>query len=382
MDVVTPFIEIADAVVESGGKDLTLCYQCATCTGSCPWGFVDPLNTRQLIRLAQLGLEGYESDDLWRCTTCGTCTTRCPRGVNIIELVRTIRTMIGETGLIPPTLRGVLGSVRGDGNPWNGDRDKRNGWAAELGVPAFDRETTEYLLYGCCMPSYDPRSRRIIEAVVKVLRAAGITAGVLGPEESCCGESVRKIGDEALFSTLAQSNSELFAKHGVEKVLTISPHCLHTFKNEYPEHGADFQVTHVSELFAALLDEGRLKLSRPVEATVTYHDPCYLGKHNDIFEAPRKILRALPGVDFKEMYRIRESSLCCGGGGGRMWMETKLGERFSDLRIPEARAVGAQVLATACPYCISMLEDSRLNLNQEEAIRIMDLSELLAECLD
>lgn len=381
MDVAIPALYVADAIRESGGKDLTLCFQCSTCTGSCPWGFVNPFNMRQLIHLAQLGLEGYESDDLWRCTTCGTCQLRCPRGVDIIGLARTVRMMLGETGLIPQTLRAVLGSVRSDGNPWNGSRADRNKWASAMEIPNFEKGKTEYLLYGCCMPSYDPRARKVVGALSKILKAAGVTAGVMGPEENCCGESVRKIGSEELFAKLVDTNSKLFAKAGVEKILVLSPHCYHTFKNEYPELGAKYQVTHVSELVSDLIAAGKLNLSKSVEAKVTYHDPCYLGRHNNIFEPPRKIIQALPGVEFKEMYRTREMSLCCGGGGGRMWMETKFGERFSDLRVPEALAVGADVLATSCPYCISMLEDSRLNLNKEEAVQIKDLTELVAERL-
>ena len=381
MDVATPFVEVADAIVEAGGKDLNECYQCATCTGSCPWGYVDPLNIRQLIHLAQLGLEGYEGNDLWKCTTCGTCTTRCPRGVGIIDVVRSIRMMIGEGGLIPQSLRQITGAVRVDGNPWNGARAERNKWAEPLAVPTFDKTKHEYLLFACCMPSYDKRSRQIAEATVKVLRAGGISFGVLGAEEACCGEAMRKIGDEELFGSLRDGNLAAFEQAGVKKILTISPHCYHAFKTDYAEAGAKLQVVHVTEVVAALLLLGKLELKTPVQATVTYHDPCYLGRHNGVFDAPRNVLRAIPGVNLVEMLRVRDSSLCCGGGGGRMWMETKFGERFSDLRIPEALAVGATVLATACPYCISMLQDSRLNLDQESAIDVKDVIELVAQSL-
>lgn len=381
MQVVTPFIEVADAIEQSGGKDLNLCYQCATCTGSCPWGFVDPLNIRQLIHLAQLGLEGYEGEDLWKCTTCRTCEVRCPRGVEILNLVRSIRVMMGETGSIPQSLRGALGSVKSDGNPWNGKREERNRWAKDLGFEAFDKTKHEYLLFACCMPSYDPRARKLVEAAARVLKAGGISVGVLDSRESCCGESVRKMGDESLFGGLAEGNGGLFREVGVERVLTLSPHCFHTFRNEYKEYGHELQVVHMSELLAGLIEGGKLNLKKPIGAKVTYHDPCYLGRHNNVFDAPRKVLQALPGVEFQEMIRVRESSLCCGGGGGRMWMETKFGERFSDLRIPEALSVGAEVLATGCPYCISMFEDSRLNLNREDAIRVRDLTELVAESL-
>ena len=381
MDVVTPFIEVADAIEECGGKDLNLCYQCATCTGSCPWGFVDPLNIRQLIHLAQLGLEGYEGEDLWKCTTCRTCEVRCPRGVGILDLVRSIRMMIGETGLIPQSLRGAIGSVKSDGNPWNGKREDRNKFVSDFGLETFDKSKHEYLLYTCCMPSYDPRAKKLVEASAKILHAAGVKVGVLGTQESCCGESIRKIGDEELFGTLAEGNLSLFGDNGVERVLVLSPHCYHTFSNEYEEYGQNLNVTHMSELVAQLIESGKIELKNKIEAKVTYHDPCYLGRHNNIFDAPRNVLKAIPGVEFNEMIRVRESSLCCGGGGGRMWMETKFGERFSDLRIPEAQSVGAEILATGCPYCISMFEDSRLNLNKENEIQIKDLVELVAESM-
>jgi Fe-S oxidoreductase len=381
MEVVTPFIEVAEAIEEFGGKDLNLCYQCATCTGSCPWGLVEPLNIRQLIHLAQLGLEGYEGEDLWKCTTCKTCEVRCPRGVGILDLIRSIRMIIGETGLIPQSLRSVLGSVKSDGNPWNGKREIRNSWAEELGIEAFDKSRHDFLLYSCCMPSYDPRAKKIVVAAAKVLKAGGVSVGVLSSKESCCGESVRKIGDEGLFASLAEGNGSLFTENQVSRVLVLSPHCYHTFTQEYPEFGTELEVLHMSQLMAQLLEKEKLRLEKPIEATVSYHDPCYLGRHNNIFDAPRQVLKSIPGIELKEMHRIKESSLCCGGGGGRMWMETKFGERFSDLRIPEALSVGASILATGCPYCVSMFEDSRLNLKKEDAIQIKDLTELVADSL-
>jgi Fe-S oxidoreductase len=231
------------------------------------------------------------------------------------------------------------------------------------------------------MPSYDARSRKIAEAAVKVLKAAGISAGVLDATESCCGESMRRSGNEPLFESLAQSNGEAFAKVGVEKVLVLSPHCYHTFKNEYPHNSKRLQVKHMAELTAELIAQGKLELTRPIDGTIVYHDPCYLGRHNGIYDAPRQVLEALPGAKLNEMYRRREASLCCGGGGGRMWVETKVGERFSDLRIPEALAAGANILATACPYCINMFESSCVSLGHEQDIRVRDLSELVAESL-
>ncbi len=365
-----------------GAEKLNLCMQCGMCTGSCPWRIVDgPFNIRRLIRMAQLGVEGYESDDiLYGCTTCNKCVLKCPRGVTIIDVVRAMRAMIAETGAIPGVLRTVTGSVHSNGNPWSEPREKRTAWMEGLAVPIFG-EGTEYLLFVCCTSAYDARSQNIAKAMVKVLSAAGVSFGVIGEEESCCSESMRKIGDEELFMNTAEKNIKLYKEKGVKKIITTSPHCYYTFTKEYPEFGGDYEVVHYIQLLAGLLEEGKLKLSGTIDKKVTYHDPCYLGRHNDIYDEPRALISAVTGGNLVEMKRVRHESLCCGAGGGRLWMETKPEWRFSDIRIHEACETGAPILATACPYCISMLEDSRKTVNKEDEIEIKDISELIAEVL-
>lgn len=382
MTAMTPFYEVNEALVAMGAEKLNLCMQCGMCAGSCPWRIVDgTFNIRKLIRMAQLGVEGYESDDiLYGCTTCNKCVLKCPRGVTIIDVVRAMRSMIAETGAIPSVLRTVTGSVHSNGNPWSEPRDKRTAWMEGLEVPDFG-DDTEYLLFVCCTSCYDPRSQNIAKSMVKVLGAAGVSFGVIGDKETCCSESVRKIGDEDLFNDMARKNIALFKGSGVKKIITTSPHCLYTFKNEYPELGADFEVLHYTEFLAGLLREGNLKLSGHIDKKVTYHDPCYLGRHCEVYDAPRELVSAVTGGNLVEMKRIRKESLCCGAGGGRLWMETKPEWRFSDLRIEEACDTGASILATACPYCISMLEDSRKTTNREEQIEIRDISELIAEVI-
>jgi len=382
MDAITPFYEVNAALVAMGAEKLNLCMQCGMCAGSCPWRIVDgPFNVRRLIRMAQLGVEGYESDDiLYGCTTCNKCVLKCPRGVTIIDIVKAMRAMIAETGAIPSVLRTVTGSVHSQGNPWSEPKEKRTEWMAGLDVPVFDEEK-EYFLFVCCTSAFDVRSRNIARSIVKVLNAAGVRYGVIGEEERCCAESVRKIGDEELFQNTARRNIELYKNKGVRKIITTSPHCFHTFTKEYPELGGDFQVFHYTQLLADLLKEGRLKLSKTLDKKITYHDPCYLGRHNDVYEEPRQLISAVSGGNLVEMGRIRQESLCCGGGGGRLWMETKPEWRFSDLRIMEACETGASILATACPYCISMLEDSRKTKNKEDEIEIKDISELVADAL-
>ncbi len=382
MEALTPFYEVNEALVGMGAEKLNLCMQCGMCAGSCPWRIVDgPFNIRRLIRMAQLGVEGYESDDiLYGCTTCNKCVLKCPRGVTIIDIVKAMRAMIAATGSIPGVLRTATGSVHSNGNPWSEPREKRTAWKKEMDVPVF-AEGTEYLLYVCCTSAYDARGQQVARAMVKALTAAGISFGIIGEEENCCGESVRKIGDEELFLSTAEKNIKLFSEKGVKKIIATSPHCYYTLTKEYPELGGEFEVIHYTQLLAGLLKEGKLAFSKPLNKKVTYHDPCYLGRHNDIYDEPRALIDAATGGNLVEMDRIRHESLCCGAGGGRLWMETKPEWRFSDLRIEEACKTGAPILATACPYCISMLEDSRKTVNKEEAIEIKDIVELIAEAL-
>ncbi len=384
METRVPFLEVSDAIVMSGAETLYWCMQCGLCTGTCPYRLVpgtasEEFNIRRVQRMAQLGLEGFESEDcLFACTTCRACVDVCPRGVDIIGNVRGMRSMLAEVGTIPPSLKPIAGSLHAQGNPWSGPRDKRTDWIKDAQVPAFS-DSTEYFLFVCCTSCFDVRSQRIARSVAKALGAAGVSFGIIGNEESCCGESIRKIGDEALFRNLAQSNVNLFNSKGVKKIIVTSPHCLFTFKNEYPALGGEYEVFHYTEILAQALKDGKLKLSGAEVGPIAMHDPCYLGRHNGVYDAPRELLAALPGSDLRELARRRNKSLCCQGGGGRVWMETKAGERFAELRINEAVDSGARTLATACPYCITMLEDSCNVLGKGDVLKVLDISEVIAE---
>ncbi|MDA8125581.1 MAG: (Fe-S)-binding protein [Deltaproteobacteria bacterium] len=373
----TPYLEMSQAIAEAGGEAFKKCYQCGTCTGTCPWSPITEFSIRKLIRLSQLGYEGIE-ELMWGCTTCKFCVDRCPRGVEIIDLVKSIRNMYAGGGMLPTSLRGFTGSLAARGNPWSGDAEKRNDWAAGK-YPLFTAGM-DYLYWTCCTVCYDPRNVQVAKASAALLDRAGLSWGLPGAEAQCCGESVRKVGDFDLFERFKTNNLELFKISGVKKILTISPHCLATFQQEY---GTDIEVIHFSALLADLLRSEKIRPTKDRGGLkVTYHDPCYLGRHSGIYDAPREILKALPGVELVEMDRIREQSMCCGGGGGGLWMERAKGERLSDLRVEEALATGATVLATSCPYCIAMLEDSVRTLNADDRIKIKDLTELVCESLE
>jgi Fe-S oxidoreductase len=216
---------------------------------------------------------------------------------------------------------------------------------------------------------------------VEILKKAGVSFGILGEKENCCGESIRKTGEEDLFKRLAKDNIKTFVDSGVKRILVASPHCYHTFKNEYPQFMVNFEVVHLTQFLAELINDGRLELKTDYPKKVTYHDPCYLGRHNGVYDEPRNILNSVPGLEFHEMAESRWDSLCCGGGGGRVWMETQKGERFCDLRIDQAIDLDVEQLVTACPYCISMLEDSRLTMDVAEKIEVKDITEVVLESL-
>ena len=338
---------------------------------------------RRIVRQATFGLTDIEQEDIWRCTTCGTCPQRCPRGVNQIEAGISLRRIATEYGVFPDSVTPVItvsASLMAEGNPFDMERGKRADWAEGLPVKTFT-EGMEILYSPGCYLSYDPHMKKVAAATAKILDKAGVDFGILGSEESCCGESIRKTGNEEVFKSLARENIKTFIDHGVNKILVSSPHCYHTFKNEYPEFNASFEIIHISQFLCELMDEGRLEPTRAYEKKITYHDPCYLGRHNGIFDAPREVLKRIPGAELAEMEDYRENSLCCGGGGGRIWMETPKEERFADIRLQQAIDVGAEVLVTSCPYCITNFTDSSLSLEDGQAIEIKDITEIVQEVI-
>ncbi len=286
--------------------------------------------------------------------------------------------LVGE-GSVPNAYKPVIGSLSSNGNPWQGDPATRADWANGLDVPEFT-EDTEYLLFVCCTSCYDARSKKIAKAIANVLKKGGVSFGIIGNEEKCCGESVRKLGGEETFQELAGHNIELFKSKGVKKIITTSPHCLYTFRYEYPELDGEFEVMHYTQMIEKLIEEGKIKPATDLNKKVIFHDPCYLGRHNEIYSTPRNVLDAIPSIEREEMDRFGKESICCQGGGGRIWMETNPGERFGDLRINDAVAKDANVVATACPYCTIMLDSSNMTVGKED-LEILDIAELIDQSL-
>ncbi len=383
MENISDYREIADIIKQRGGDAAKQCYQCGMCDTLCPWNRVRRFSMRKLVRQAAFGMSEIEMEEIWLCTTCGICPASCPRDVRQIETGVALRRIASEYGVFTDTarpIRGISASLSAEGNPLNEKRIDRSLWAEGISVKPFTEET-EYLYFPGCYLSYDPRLKKVARATANILERAGVDFGILGEKENCCGESIRKSGDEALFRKLAKENIKSFIENGVKRIIVSSPHCYHTFKNEYPEFKVNFEIVHTTQLLYKLIKDSRLALNKEYNKKITYHDPCYLGRHNNIYDEPRDILKMINGADFLELPESREKSLCCGGGGGRIWMETKKGERFSDIRVREAIDTGAEILVTACPYCIANFEDSRLTLNAEDKIRIMDITEIINEVI-
>jgi len=361
---------------------LFACIQCGKCTGGCPMALKTKLNPRMLIYRMLVAGDGFNlegREELWDCTTCSTCYSRCPKQVNPMEAVIALRSAIVEKGRVHPNVKTALESTFRHGNPLTMPREDRGKWVEDLEVKRM-ADGAEYLYFVGCSPSYDPRVQHVARAIVRLFQQGGVDFGILAEEESCCGSEVRRLGEAGLFEMIAEENQELFKGVGAGKLFTTSPHCFNTFKNDYPGNG--IQVQHYTQVLAGLVEQRALEFSKKVEKTVTYHDPCYLGKHNNIFDEPRDVLRGIPGVKLVEMDRSRQKSLCCEGGGGRMWLEgTNPGTRLAQWRVQEALDTGADILATACPFCLVTLDEAVKHLNAQDRLRVMDVAEIAVQAL-
>ena len=360
------------------------CIQCGKCAASCPMGFKTILNPRKLVyqTLVAGELDPKAHQELWDCTTCFTCSIRCPKEVDPGNMVIQLRTLLVEDGRIPGTLTTALKSIFERGNPLVMPARDRGAWADDLDLKHLD-DGVQVFAYIGCSASYDMRGQKVAQALVKLYQAAEVDFGILGEDERCCGSEVRRLGEQgedSLFEALTEDWEEEMEDFEYESMVTISPHCFDAFKRHYPMNG--HEVKHYTQHLARLIAEDKLSFSSKIERTVTYHDPCYLGKQNDIFDEPRAVLKALPGLKLVEMDRNREKSLCCEGGGGRMWIEDPVPEKkLAAWRVEEALGVGAEVIATACPFCMQMLEDAVRTADLQDKIQVLDIAELAAEAL-
>ncbi|MCJ7593550.1 MAG: (Fe-S)-binding protein [Desulfobacterales bacterium] len=364
-------------MVEESQSKVLMCMQCGMCTGSCPEAGITPFNIRTLVRKRQLN-HGMEKSIPWYCTSCGECTLRCPRDVKPSEMIFEVRSALVEQGQIPLSIQKALENTFVQKNPWGRPRTKRGAWLDELDVkvPHVRETASKRLLFTCCIQAYDPRCMVIPANVARILQRGGMEFGVLGAEEACCGNEIRRMGEMGLFEELEEGNIAAFQKYGVQEIITLSPHCMNTMKKEYGDLG--IKVSHYTEVVAALVEEGSISFSGPYHKKVIYHDPCFLGKQNKIFDAPRNILRAIDGLELLEFSAARENSLCCEGGGGRMFFEAESSyPRTSEKRVLEAIEKGADVLTTSCPFCVMTLEDPAT----EKGLPVKELSEIVMEVL-
>ncbi|WP_019121041.1 (Fe-S)-binding protein [Brevibacillus massiliensis] len=325
--------------------------------------------------------------ELWACTTCRNCEDQCPvMNEHVDKIIDMRRYLVMTEGSVPAEAQRALNNIERQGNPWGINRKDRTKWIEGLdeayAVPTVkDTDEFEYLFWVGSMGSYDNRSIKITHAFVKLMHEAGISFAILGNEEKNSGDTARRIGNEFLFQQLAQENIALFEAYGVKKIVTCDPHAFNTFKNEYPEFGLKAEVYHHSELLEQWLKEGRLSPSKEVKERITYHDSCYLGRYNEIYDKPRQILAAIPGVEIVEMKRSGCDSMCCGAGGGMMWMEETEGTRVNVARTEQALEVGPTQIASACPYCLTMMNDGIKMKEKENEVKARDIAEILADAI-
>jgi Fe-S oxidoreductase/nitrate reductase gamma subunit len=323
-----------------------------------------------------------DEDALWACTTCGSCMEQCPVFVeHIPKIVEMRRNQVLMESRFPAELNPVFRNMEYTGNPWGLGQMKRADWANGLDVDGIAKGgEPEYLYWVGCAGSFDDRNRRVATAMVGILNHAGVEFAILGSEEKCCGDSVRRLGNEYLFQSMVHGNMEILRRYGIKKVITQCPHCYNTLKNEYPQFGGNYEVTHHTEFISRLIGMGRIRMKGEKRGTITYQDPCYLGRHNGIYRSPRDILN-VSGYRLAEMRGSSQESFCCGAGGGRIWMEECLGERINVKRTEDALAVNPESIVTACPYCLTMMEDGVKLKNMNEQVRTVDLAELVVEAI-
>ncbi|MGO9853991.1 MAG: (Fe-S)-binding protein [Acidimicrobiales bacterium] len=388
--------------------DFTTCTECGRCQSACPaWNTDKPLSPKLLIMGLRDNMfasatplltgEGeqtalvpnvIDTDVLWSCTTCGACVEECPVDIEHIDAIVDMRRyQVLMDSEFPSEAGLMLRNVENQGDPWGLGQNKRTEWTQSLDfeipvVTGTIPDDIEYLYWVGCAGALDERARKGVQATARMLHRAGVTFAILGPKESCTGDPVRRLGNEYLYQEQTKMNIATLDEVGAKKIIASCPHCFNTIKNEYPSLGGNYEVIHHAQLLEHLVKAGRLTPGSGYSGKVTYHDPCYLGRHNRVIQEPRTVLSAIPGVEQVEMRRCKERGFCCGAGGARMWLEENIGKRVNMERTEEALGTGADVVSTACPYCMIMLDDAVRAHDKQDDVRVLDLSQLVEESLN
>lgn len=369
-----------------GGESLGWCYQCAQCIPVCPVNLVGDYGPRRIIRRMETGMDLFDSPDLWQCTTCMNCLRVCPKEVDMMKIMPAVRQEKVLKGEVPAELQKVFENTFDYGNPLGESPKKRANWVkkAQHPVPLMkEKKQAELLWFVECYPSYHPRGIDASVAMARILNHLAVDFGILGVEEKCSCDSQRLAGERGLFEEMAEHNLKSFKRYNVDKVLVTDPHALNAFRKEYPKLGGEFETIHYTTFLADKIDS--LGLKKSLDIKVTFHDPCYLGRHNGEYDAPRRLLKAIPGLELIEMGRCRENSYCCGGGGGGMWLDGFMSDhvelRLSEQRVNEAVETGADVLAVCCPLEVSRFEDAVKSTGNEGKLLVKDIAELLVESM-
>ena len=370
-----------------GGESMGWCYQCAQCTGVCPIDNVGTYGPRKIFRQLQTGLDLFNSPELWECTTCMNCLRVCPKEVDMMKIMPAVREVAVLAGNIPAELQEMFQNVAEYGNTMGESARKRTRWIKELtdDVPVRilpkDPAPVDTLWFVGDYYAYHKRGQDAAKSMARVFNRIGADFGILGADERCDGDSQRLAGEPGLFAELAEHNIEQFGKYEFNRIVVSGPHAYNAIKNEYPKFGGEYETLHYTQFLAEKIDTLKGLITGKFEKKVTFHDPCYLGRHNGEYDAQRDLITLVPGIEFVEMYRCKEQGYCCGGGGGGMWLDGFMAdhveERLSENRVKEALEVGAEVLAVCCPYEVSRFEDAVKSTGNDGKLEVLDIIEIL-----